>query len=31
MGEVLAAHGYTVLLPDHPGSDFAQQKAMLVG
>ena len=30
-GEVLAAHGYTVLLPDHPGSDFNQQKAMLAG
>ena len=30
-GEVLAAQGYTVLLPDHPGSDFSQQKAMLAG
>lgn len=30
-GEVLAAHGYTVLLPDHPGSDPNQQKAMLAG
>ena len=30
-GEVLAAHGYTVLMPDHPGSDFNQQKAMLAG
>ena len=30
-GEVLAAHGYTVLLPDHPGSDLNQQKAMLAG
>jgi len=30
-GEVLAAHGYTVLLPDHPGSDFSQQRAMLAG
>ena len=29
--EVLAAHGYTVLLPDHPGSDLNQQKAMLAG
>ena len=28
---MLAAHGYTVLLPDHPGSDFNQQKAMLAG
>ena len=30
-GEVLAAQGYTVLLPDHPGSDFSQQKSMLAG
>ena len=30
-GEVLAAQGYTVLLPDHPGSDFSQQRAMLAG
>ncbi len=30
-GEVLAAHGYTVLMPDHPGSDLNQQKAMLAG
>ena len=30
-GEVLAANGYTVLMPDHPGSDFNQQKAMLAG
>ena len=30
-GELLAAQGYTVLLPDHPGSDFSQQKAMLAG
>ena len=30
-GEVLASAGYTVLLPDHPGSDFEQQKAMLAG
>ena len=29
--EFLAAAGYTVLLPDHPGSDFQQQKAMLAG
>ena len=31
MGGVLAAQGYTVLLPDHPGSDFSQQRAMLAG
>ena len=30
-GEVLAAQGFTVLLPDHPGSDFSQQRAMLAG
>ena len=30
-GEFLAAAGYTVLLPDHPGSDFSQQQAMLSG
>ena len=30
-GEVLAAHGHTVLMPDHPGSDLNQQKAMLAG
>ena len=30
-GEFLAAAGYTVLMPDHPGSDFTQQKAMLAG
>ena len=30
-GEVLAAQGFTVLLPDHPGSDFNQQRAMLAG
>ncbi|MED5383092.1 MAG: alpha/beta fold hydrolase [Cyanobacteriota bacterium] len=30
-GEVLAAQGYIVLLPDHPGSDFSQQRAMLAG
>ena len=29
--EMLAAHGYTVILPDHPGSDSGQQKAMLAG
>jgi predicted dienelactone hydrolase len=29
--EFLAANGYTVLLPDHPGSDFSQQQSMLVG
>jgi len=29
--EVLAAHGYAVLLPAHPGSDLNQQKAMLAG
>ena len=23
-GELLAANGYTVLLPDHPGSDLSQ-------
>jgi len=27
----LASHGYSVLLPRHPGSDQAQQKAMLSG
>jgi predicted dienelactone hydrolase len=27
----LASHGYTVLLPRHPGSDRAQQQAMLSG
>lgn len=30
-GEVLAANGYTVLLPDHPGSDSSQQRGMLAG
>ncbi|MEC8441603.1 MAG: alpha/beta fold hydrolase [Cyanobacteriota bacterium] len=30
-GEFLATHGYTVLMPDHPGSNSAQQKAMLAG
>jgi predicted dienelactone hydrolase len=30
-GEFLATEGYTVLMPDHPGSDFTQQKAMLAG
>ena len=29
--EVLAANGYVVLLPDHPGSNFNQQRAMLAG
>ena len=28
-GEMLAAkNGYTVLLPDHPGSDFSQQQSI---
>jgi predicted dienelactone hydrolase len=27
----LASHGYTVVLPEHPGSDAAQQHAMLSG
>jgi len=27
----LASHGYSVLLPQHPGSDGAQQRAMLAG
>ena len=30
-GEVLAEHGYTVLLPDHPGSNYRQQRLMLAG
>ncbi len=30
-GELLAANGYTVLLPDHPGSNFGQQQSMLAG
>ena len=30
-GVHLASHGYTVLLPRHPGSDQAQQRAMLAG
>ena len=30
-GEVLAEHGYTVLLPDHPGSNYRQQELMLAG
>ncbi|MCT0226132.1 dienelactone hydrolase [Synechococcus sp. CS-1328] len=30
-GAHLASHGYTVLLPRHPGSDQAQQQAMLAG
>jgi len=27
----LASHGYTVVLPRHPGSDSSQQQAMLLG
>jgi predicted dienelactone hydrolase len=30
-GRHLASHGYTVLLPRHPGSDQTQQQAMLSG
>jgi predicted dienelactone hydrolase len=30
-GLVLAARGYTVILPRHPGSDSAQQRAVLSG
>ena len=30
-GRLLAANGYTVLLPSHPGSDAAQQKDLLSG
>ncbi len=30
-GRHLASHGYTVLLPRHPGSDRTQQQAMLSG
>ena len=30
-GRHLASHGYTVLLPRHPGSDRSQQQAMLSG
>ena len=30
-GEVLVSAGYTVLMPDHPGSDFSQQQSMLAG
>jgi predicted dienelactone hydrolase len=30
-GRHLASHGYTVLLPYHPGSDQSQQQAMLSG
>ena len=30
-GRHLASHGYTVLLPRHPGSDRQQQSAMLSG
>ena len=29
--EFLAAAGFSVRMPDHPGSDFNQQKAMLAG
>ncbi|WP_457767435.1 alpha/beta hydrolase family protein [Cyanobium sp. ULC082] len=27
----LASHGYTVLIPRHPGSDLSQQRSMLAG
>jgi predicted dienelactone hydrolase len=30
-GRHLASHGYTVLMPRHPGSDQSQQRAMLSG
>ena len=30
-GQVLAGQGYSVVLPRHPGSDAAQQQAMLTG
>jgi len=30
-GRHLASHGYNVVLPVHPGSDFNQQRAMLSG
>ncbi len=30
-GEMLSSAGYTVLMPDHPGSDFSQQQSMLSG
>ena len=30
-GEVLAEHGYTVLLPEHAGSNYRQQQRMLAG
>ena len=30
-GEHLASHGYTVVLPHHPGSDETQKQAMLSG
>ena len=30
-GEVLAEHGYTVLLPEHSGSNYRQQQLMLAG
>jgi predicted dienelactone hydrolase len=29
--DLLASHGYTVILPHHPGSDNRQQQAMLAG
>jgi len=29
--DLLASHGYTVILPHHPGSDNKQQQAMLAG
>ena len=30
-GQLLASHGYTVILPRHPGSDQSQQQAVLSG
>ena len=30
-GQLLASHGYTVILPRHPGSDQTQQQAVLSG
>jgi len=30
-GKHLASHGYTVLIPRHPGSDLSQQRSMLAG
>jgi predicted dienelactone hydrolase len=29
--DLLASHGYSVILPNHPGSDIQQQRAMLSG